>query len=604
MPALKPEYRRAVDRAKQSFINERRPFVAGDIIVLKFGSSVLPNRAQLPTAVHEIYHWYRAGWRVVAIVSAIGKTTENLLSEARQLAEEPSPHATAELLATGERHSAALLGIALDRAGVHAKVVDPREIGLTTRGTALDSELVSVDSDCLQDLLRQVPVLVVPGFFGYGEHGQLQLLGRGGSDLTAVYLAQAMGARRCRLIKDVDGVYERDPALTTSAPTRRYLTLGYAEALQCARQLIQPKAVNFLERHSASAEVAGIARAYESTVGNHACMLIPAAKVPPLSVLILGLGTVGYGVYQRVSAMHHQFRVVGVLVRNRAKHAGKVADELLFDSQEALAHLRPDIVVDALPGLEPSLTLARQFLVRGVHLVTANKTLVVEAGAELASLAACHAASVLHSAAVGGSVPMLESLQASNRHLGIDAIAGVLNGTCNYILDRCTEGLSLEDAVKAAHEGGFAEADPTEDLSGRDAARKLTLLARQAFGAECHSLEIEPLDHATLTRGRQALEDGQVPRLIARLRKAEGRLFGQIRLEALAIDDPLAQAHREWNTLIITLTDGETVCLTGRGAGRWPTTEAVMADLLDLSEELPPVEENSEQPLRANANVA
>lgn len=563
--------------------------VAGNIIVLKFGSSVLRSRAQLPTAVHEIYHWYRAGWRVVAIVSAIGSTTERLLAEARELCAEPEPNATAELLATGERHSAALLGVALDRAGLRAKVVDPSDIGLTTAGTALDSEPIAVDCDCLKTLLSQFPVIVVPGFFGYAKQGQLQLLGRGGSDLSAVYLANALGASRCRLVKDVDGVYERDPALATSVPTRRFVTLGYEEALERAGKLIQPKAVRFLERLGASAEVAGIARAYESTVGKHERALVPAAKVQPLSVLILGLGTVGYGVYQRIGAMHEQFRVEGVLVRSRAKHSGQVPDELVHESLDA-ADLRPDVVVDALPGLEPSLPLVRTYLGHGVHVVSANKTLIAEAGIELSALAARNGASLLYSAAVGGSVPMLETLNPTDRG-GVTAIAGVLNGTCNYVLDRCAEGLSFDAAVRAAQECGFAEADPSEDLSGRDAARKLTLLARRAFGRDVTSIEIEPLSDATLRRGRAALGANEALRIIARVRKAGDRLLGQVRLENVAASDAFAQTRAECNRLLVTYDNGVEIAVGGRGAGRWPTTEAVMADLLDLSEAVPPVED-------------
>lgn len=554
-----------------------------DIIVLKFGSSVLRSRAQLPAAVHEIYHWYRAGWRVVAIVSAIGATTERLLGEARELCAQPEPSATAELLATGERHSAALIGIALDRAGLKAKVVDPCDIGLTTSGSVLDSELVGVDGDLLKALLSRFPVVVVPGFFGYGAHGQLQLLGRGGSDLSAVYLANALGARRCRLIKDVDGVYERDPALAASTPTRRFATLGYEEALERAGKLVQPKAVRFLERLGASAEVAGIARAYESIVGKHDRALVATATVQPLSVLILGLGTVGFGVYQRTSAMHEQFRVVGALVRTRARHAGQIPDELVYESLDG-AQLRPDIVVDALPGLEPSLSLVRKYLGHGVHVVSANKTLIAEAGPELSALAARNGASLLYSAAVGGSVPMLETLSDTANRGGIVAIAGVLNGTCNYVLDKCAEGLSFDEAVRAAQQCGFAEADPSEDLSGRDAARKLTILARRGFGRDVDSIEIETLSNATLEAARAALGANQALRLIGRVRIAGDRLLGQVRLDAIAVSDAFAQTRAEWNRLLVTYANGEEIAVSGRGAGRWPTTEAVMADLLDLSE--------------------
>lgn len=557
--------------------------MAGDTIVLKFGSSVLYSQAELPTAVHEIYRWYRAGWRVIAIVSAIGDTTETLLREARSLASEPQPEATAELLATGERHSAALLGIALDRAGIKARVVDPRDIGLTTDGSALDSEPVAVDRSRIERLLQASPVIVIPGFFGYDAAGQLQLLGRGGSDLSAVYLAHAAGASRCRLLKDVDGVYERDPAVISLAPSRRFVTLGYAEAIERAKQLIQPKAVRFLERHSASAQVAGIAQSHESVVGPLERTLTPSRRTAPVSVLILGLGTVGFGVYQRIAAMPEHFRFVGALVRDPQQHVARgVAADRLHTLEDDIAGLQADVVVDALPGFGPSHRLAKLFIARGVSVVSANKVLIAEAGEELTALAAKHATSLRYSAAVGGGTPMLELLKREAHTGEIRSIAGVLNGTCNYVLDRCAEGLPLNEAVRAAQECGFAEADPTEDLSGRDAGRKLRILARQAFGQELSALEIEPLNPATLLRSTTALSDTQALRVVAKAWKLGNKVFGQVQLEAVASDDAFAQTRNEWNMLAVSREDGQTVSVTGRGAGRWPTSEAVIADLLEL----------------------
>jgi homoserine dehydrogenase len=143
--------------------------VRDSIVVLKFGSSVLRAREDLPSAVHEIYRWYRDGHRVIAVVSAIGDATDLLLASARDLASSPEPYALAELLATGERAAAALLGVALDRVGVRARVVDPRTIGLLALGTVLDSEPVGVNREQLKSLLTEFPVLLVPGFFGYDE---------------------------------------------------------------------------------------------------------------------------------------------------------------------------------------------------------------------------------------------------------------------------------------------------------------------------------------------------------------------------------------------------------------------------------------------------
>jgi homoserine dehydrogenase len=178
-------------------------------------------------------------------------------------------------------------------------VVDPREIHLTALGKPLDSEPTLVGQSKLQELLAVTPVIVVPGYFGHDAQGRLHLLGRGGSDLTAVFLAAATQAKRCRLIKDVDGVYDCDPAIALDTPAHRYATLDYETAIREAAPLIQPKAVKFLERFGASAEVAGLGQRYESVVGPHGNSLEPSRERPPTSVLLLGLGIVGFGVYRR-----------------------------------------------------------------------------------------------------------------------------------------------------------------------------------------------------------------------------------------------------------------------------------------------------------------
>jgi homoserine dehydrogenase len=563
--------------------------VRHDIIVLKFGSSVLRTATDLPAVVHEIYRWYREGWRVCAVVSAFGETTEQLLKAARDLVADPNPHATAELLATGERQSAALLAIALDRVGVPARLADPRAIGLTAAGHALDSEPVDVDGAALATLLDEFSVLVVPGFFGYSANGQLHLFGRGGSDLSAVYLATALQANRCRLIKDVDGVYEFDPAAATEPCDllpRRYAALNYQLALERAAPLIQAKAVQCLARTSASAEVAGLASPYESTVGPSNEVLVERTSNPPVSVLLLGLGTVGLGAYQRMLAMPEHFSVVGALVRDRAKYvAHGIPERLLHESVHELANLYADIVVDALPGLDHSHTFVRQCLARGIRVVTANKALVAEAGPALAAVALRHGASIAYSAAVGGCAPMIEAVRREARHGEIRCIAGVLNGTCNHVLDRCAEGVSFSAAIHEAHDRGFAEADATEDLSGNDAGRKLRILCRHAFGQDLAGIALEPLNAATYLRMHAALRPDETLRIIARAWKLGTRVLGQVRPEAVSKDDPFASVRGEWNRLTISRADGKEVIVSGRGAGRWPTTEAVIADLLEVARE-------------------
>jgi hypothetical protein len=133
--------------------------VEDNVVVLKFGSSVLRTRADMPNAVHEVYRWYREGHRVVGVVSAIRETTNELLSAAQEMNSNPDPYALAELLATGERESTALLGIALDRVGIRARVVDPREIGLLAIGSVVDSEPENVNRSKLMRFLAESSVL-------------------------------------------------------------------------------------------------------------------------------------------------------------------------------------------------------------------------------------------------------------------------------------------------------------------------------------------------------------------------------------------------------------------------------------------------------------
>lgn len=523
--------------------------MAGDIIVLKFGGSVLRSRADVPTAVHEIYRWYRAGWRVVAFATAIGDSQ---------------------------------LGIALDRVGVPAHVVDPQEIGLTLSGAAADSDAAAVHASHFQALLEYTPVLVVAGF-GYSADGRLQLSEPGGSDHSAVYLANALRASRCRLLKNVDGVYESDPAAAApSSPLQRFSALGYADALELATTLIQPKAVRLLDRYSARAEVAAIASPYESVIGRFGRTPAHAAAGAPTSVLILGLGEIGRGIYQRAAAMPEHFNVTGALVRDRNKYAHSDLDTPpLFDSLQAVSDERPDVVIDTLPGLEPAQSLVSHFLDRGTSVVSANTTLIADAGRRLVALAARCNAYLSYSAAVGGSAPMIEALRREIHQGDIRSIAAVFSGPAGRVLERCEQGLAFEKVLlNAQAELGAEVLD--ERLSGAASVRKLKVLARHAFGRDPDALHAESLDAEALARARDSSGENCTLRWVARSWKISHRVFGQLQLEALDRRDPLAQVQPEWNRLLITHSNGQEVVIQGRGDGRWPTTEALMADLLDV----------------------
>jgi homoserine dehydrogenase len=570
---------------------------APSLTVLKFGSSVLRTSADFPDAVHEIYRYYRRGERVVAVVSAIGGATDALLAAGHELSIRADPYATAELLATGERTSAALLGVALDRAGIPSRIVDPREVDLTAEGGVLDAEPLAVNVERLHSLLREFPVLIIPGFFAVSGSGRTLLLGRGGSDLTAVFLAVALKASRCRLVKDVDGVYDTDPAIESAEPPQRFSSLSYADALRVAGPLIQAKTLLFLEEHRWQAEVAGLGQRNHTLVHHGGSCRSSAGSADqgrdavdePIPVLLLGLGTVGFGVYERLLAYSEHFRVIGALVRDRKKYKSLgVPSALLYTDDEHVRALRPALVIDALPGREPARALLSHFLALGASVVSANKTVIAEHARALTDIAARSGARLAYSATVGGSTPMIESVTAPTMERGtgsinpIVAIAAVLNGTCNFVLDRCSLGASLEEALLEARQEGFAEADATDDLSGRDAERKLRILARDAFDEELEDVPVQPFTSEVAELARSTGASGMRIRQVARLNRIGVELHASILFEHVALCCPLAGLDREWNGIEILFADGTSTHLIGRGAGRWPTSEAVMADVWDL----------------------
>ncbi len=236
------------------------------VTVLKFGSSVLRSEADLPLAVHEIYRWVGNGQRVIAVVSAIGNATDALLARARSYGATASERGIAALLATGETTSAALLSLALDRAGIPAVVLDEVQAGLATTGPILDAELCGLNVEQLLRRFESAAVLVIPGFVGRQTDGSISLLGRGGTDLTAVFVAERVAADRCRLIKDVDGIFDRDPAIAPQR-ARRYRTLFWGDARKIDGGVVQGKAIEFAERNGFPFEVAAADSDTPTTIG-------------------------------------------------------------------------------------------------------------------------------------------------------------------------------------------------------------------------------------------------------------------------------------------------------------------------------------------------
>lgn len=556
-----------------------------ECVVMKFGGSVLRDERDLPRAVHEIYRVWRNGARVVAVVSALGDTTDRLLEQAARVADDPEPRALATLLATGELTSAALLALALDRAGVPHEVFDAAQVGLRTAGERLEAQPVSVDLGPIERAHARGAVVVLPGFIGRDAQGAPTLLGRGGSDLTALFLAQHLRAR-CVLFKDVDGLYTADPARSGDQRPRRFARAHWGTALAVGGEVVQPKAVRFAAEHGMSFAIKAPCTERWTEIGAGPDALAADERTRPLRVALLGCGTVGGGVYARLAALGERFAVVGVAARTpqRALAAG-VPAELFAEDAWSLVEGDGEVVVELIGGVEPAAALVEEALRAGKHVVTANKALLAERGARLAQVAAAHGVELRYSAAVGGAVPATEMAQRARRLGTVYALEAVLNGTTNFVLDQLARGADWEQAVRAAQAAGYAEADPRLDLDGTDAAHKLALLVRLAFGVDLDVREVarEGIDGVEAERVRRAHAVGRAVRLVARAVRCGERVEAGVRPLELAAGHPLAAVTGVENRLIIELEDGRRLEAGGKGAGRWPTAEAVMADLFDIA---------------------
>jgi len=551
------------------------------IVVLKFGSSVLRSSADLPVAVDEIYRHVREGRRVVAVVSAFAGVTDSLIERAHAVGGHADPYAYASLVGSGEIESAAMLTLSLAQHGIPARMLPPEQFTLRAHGDPLDAEPHDFDEALLRATLAEKPAVVVPGFVAHDESSRTVLLGRGGSDFTALFLAGRLGAD-CILVKDVDGLYERDPATPGPAP-RRFSRVTWDEALRVAGRLVQPKTIRFAHLHRQSFSVTCAGAGHATQVGPGPSRLESATRNAPLRVVLLGLGTVGRGVYERLIAQPERFEIVRAVVRDPARHiASGVPASLLSTNPWDAVNQDADVVVEALGGELPAAELILASLLAGRRVVTANKAAVAAHWDSFAAFALGDSPRLRLSAAAGGAVPVLEAIARESASRRVVALRGVLNGTCNYVLDRIESGTGYAEALAEAQSLGFAEPDPGADVSGLDAARKLRLCALLAGVRLPADFPVHGID---ALRGPIDPDPATTLRLVAELDLRGTTGAARVSPVRLARSAFLAGARGEENRVEVEFDDGSMLRLAGKGAGRWPTTASVCADLSDVGRE-------------------
>lgn len=244
-----------------------RPGVATtEILVLKFGSSVLRTRFDLAAVVAEIKKRQAFAQKLVVVVSAFGGVTNRLIEEAKQNFIAPAAPDYARYVGAGEWESAEALQKAANRAGLAAVMMTPRAIGFVARGDRLNAQPQFLDPYPLRNALEETDIVIIPGFSAVDASGDPVLLGRGGSDISAIFIAHALGCASVSLIKDVDGLYDEDPNISSNA--RRFVVVSWARALDVCGALIQHEALRFAENCGLPVEITAIDKGVGTMIGN------------------------------------------------------------------------------------------------------------------------------------------------------------------------------------------------------------------------------------------------------------------------------------------------------------------------------------------------
>ncbi|MEQ1689715.1 MAG: homoserine dehydrogenase, partial [Gemmatimonas sp.] len=319
-----------------------------------------------------------------------------------------------------------------------------------------------------------------------------------------------------------------------------------------------------------------------------------ATVTPTLRVAIAGCGHVGGSLLELLAERartHDTVRVDRVLVRdpNRARPSlanaiarGLAHSRARVTDPTALLDDYTDVLVEAIGGTTTARTLVETALQRGIRVVTANKALLAERGPQLQAMARINGTRIDFEAAVAGAIPVVRCIRSGAAGVGITQCSGILNGTSNFVLDRVADGSSLSEAIRLAQDLGYAEADPTRDLSGEDAEDKLRVLAWLIFGVDPSTLTVarRGIDAPTAAWAAHVAAEGDRVKLIASCTLADGALVARILPTRVTRDDPWASVSGPNNRIVIESASAGALVFHGAGAGGRATAGAVLGDLL------------------------
>lgn len=312
-------------------------------------------------------------------------------------------------------------------------------------------------------------------------------------------------------------------------------------------------------------------------------------------IALLGFGTVGRGVYHVLKKQNEELpykvgarlEVTKVLVRDKSKPREDLDQDVLVDNwKEIVEDPSIDIVIEVMGGMEPAKTYITEALKAGKHVVTANKDLIAEFGPELMEIAQEHHCDLMFEAAVAGGIPIIRPLKQCLSGNEITEVMGIINGTTNFILSKmASDGMDFSQALQMATELGYAEADPTADIEGYDAGRKIAIMASIAFHTAVKFADVytEGISKITASDIQYAREMGFEIKLIGVAKNTATGIEARVHPMLMPKSHPLASITDSFNAVFIHGDAVDDCMFYGRGAGMYPTASAIVGDVIDVA---------------------
>jgi len=311
------------------------------------------------------------------------------------------------------------------------------------------------------------------------------------------------------------------------------------------------------------------------------------------NVAILGFGTVGSGVYKVINDNANVLKKfagddinVKYVLDLREFPGNPVEKVLVHDIDIILNDDEVNCVVEVMGGIEPANTFVRRAITRGKSVCTSNKELVAKYGAEILALAKENNVSFLFEASVGGGIPVIRAINESLTADNFDSIAGILNGTTNYILTKMSkEGLSFDEVLKTAQEKGYAERNPEADVEGYDACRKIAILTSLITGKQVdfEDISTEGISHITKEDIYYSNKSGLPLKLLGLMKKKEGKVYAMVAPFMLGDEHTLKDVDGVYNAVNLHGDLLGNVMFYGKGAGSLPTASAVVSDVVEIA---------------------